>query len=37
MHPLTPFEQQVLEAALQGPQPVLAALRSQIGHAKVSA
>ncbi len=37
MHPLTPFEQQVLEAALQGPQPVLAALRSQIAHAKVSA
>ncbi len=37
MHPLTPFEQRVLEAALQGPQPVLAALRSQIAHVKVSA
>ncbi len=32
MLPLTPFEQQVLEAFLQGSQPQLAALRAQIPH-----
>lgn len=37
MHPLSDFEQQVLEACLKGPQPVLAALRSQIAKVQVSA
>lgn len=37
MHPLTPFETQVLEACLKGPQPVLASLRSQIAHVQVKA
>ncbi len=37
MHPLSEFEKQVLEACLKGPQPVLAALRSQIAKVQVSA
>lgn len=37
MNPLTPFEQQVLEAILKGPQPELAVLRAQIPEVKVKA